>query len=82
MASEKLHEVLRAEPFQPFVLHMADGRQIEVRHPELMAISPSGRIAYVFEQGSRRDSGRHLENQRITGLEIRNAGATRRRRAG
>lgn len=84
MTSDKLREVLRAAPFQPFILHLADGRQLEVRHPELMAISPSGRIAYLFQEGDRHDSGHHIDVLMITSLEVRTrgGGTDRRRRAG
>ena len=86
MTSDKLREVLRAEPFNPFVVHMADGRALTVNHPELMAISPSGRIAYLFETGDRHDSGHHIEILMITSIEVRSArpgtGRGRRRKAG
>ena len=34
MTIEKLKSVYLAQPFRPFVLHLADGRQIPVQHPE------------------------------------------------
>jgi hypothetical protein len=86
MTSDKLREVLRTEPFQPFVIHMADGRALPVTHPELMAISPSGRIAYLFETGARQDSGHHIDILMITSIEVQAArpgtGRGRRRKAG
>jgi len=86
MTSDKLKEVLKAEPFAPFRLHLADGRSIDVPHPELMAISPSGRVAYVFRQGNRHDSGHHFDVLMITDIEVRTArpgnGRQRRRKAG
>lgn len=29
------------EPFQPFMLYLADGRQMEVRHPEFATLAKS-----------------------------------------
>ena len=86
MTSDKLREVLLAQPFYPFVLHMADGRALTVKHPELMAISPSGRLAYLFQQGDSRDSGHHLDILLITDVEVLTGradnGHKRRRKAG
>ena len=71
MTSDKVKEILRSEPFQPFIVHLADGRSLNVRHPEQMAISPSGRIAYVFVSDDQHDSGRHLDALMITDIEVR-----------
>ena len=49
MMLERLREVLRATPFRPFALHLADGRSIEVRNPDFVSYSPGGRTIHVFE---------------------------------
>lgn len=86
MTSDQLREVLWAEPFHPFVIHMADGRALAVNYPELMAISPSGRNAYLFEPGDRHDSGHHIDILMITSIEVNSAGSSagrgRRKKAG
>lgn len=46
MTTEQLPKLMRARPFQPFVIRTADGREVEVRHPEAIAY-PGGRIAVV-----------------------------------
>jgi hypothetical protein len=38
-----------AQPFRPFLVKLADGRQFEVRHPENIACSPNGREMTVYE---------------------------------
>ncbi|MCC6427894.1 MAG: hypothetical protein IT435_13875 [Phycisphaerales bacterium] len=48
MTVDRLKEAIRSEPFRAFRLHMGSRRAIEVRHPELISISPSGRTAVVF----------------------------------
>ena len=45
----ELRKLYDAEPFEPFAIHMADGRTILVKHREFMALSPSGRTAYVYQ---------------------------------
>ncbi len=39
----QVREVVRAQPFVPFVIHLADGRKFDVRHPEFVAVAPNGR---------------------------------------
>ena len=41
--ANQVREVVRAQPFVPFVIHLADGRTFEVKHPEFAAVSPNGR---------------------------------------
>jgi hypothetical protein len=49
MTIEKLRELYTAEPFRPFVLHLADGREIPIAHREFFAAAPSGRMAAIFQ---------------------------------
>ena len=49
MTIEQLHRAHTARPFQPFTLHCADGRQIQVPHPEFLAASPSARTIGVTD---------------------------------
>ena len=35
-----VREALLRQPFEPFWLRLADGRTLEVRHPEFVALSP------------------------------------------
>jgi hypothetical protein len=49
MTIERLHEVFQAQPFRPFVIHSADGRQIPVLHREFMASVPTGRTIVVMQ---------------------------------
>jgi hypothetical protein len=48
MTSDRVRDACNAEPFRPFRLHLGGGRSLEVQHPELLMISPSGRTAAVF----------------------------------
>ena len=47
MTVEELRKAYHTQPFRPFKLRVADGREYEVRHPELMAIGPRGRTVIV-----------------------------------
>ncbi len=48
MQIKELQSIYRAQPFRAFMVHLADGREIRVDHPELMALSPTGRSAVVY----------------------------------
>jgi hypothetical protein len=44
---DELRKLLRAAPFRPFQLHLADQRTYDVPHPEFVAIQPAGRWIVV-----------------------------------
>jgi hypothetical protein len=50
MTIEQLSTVHHAQPFQPFRIHMADGRAVEVYHPDFLSRSPSGRTVIVYKK--------------------------------
>ncbi len=49
MMSEQVRTAYAAEPFQPFTMHLADGRSIRVHHREFMASAPNSRTAVVYQ---------------------------------
>lgn len=49
MTVARIRELLDVQPFHPFVLHLADGREIPVRHRELIIAIPSGRTLIVVQ---------------------------------
>jgi hypothetical protein len=38
----QIREVVKAQPFRPFTLRLADGRSYTVTHPEFAMMAPSG----------------------------------------
>lgn len=50
MDVNSIRNALRAVPFQPFELHLADGRRIPVMHPEFVAMNQ--RIVIVTDEES------------------------------
>ena len=46
MTTDQLRSFINARPFRPFVIHTADGRAIDVNHPEWVAYA-GGRVALV-----------------------------------
>ncbi len=47
MTIEQLRQMHQARPFRPFRVHMADGRHVNVDHPEFLAHTPAGRTIMV-----------------------------------
>jgi hypothetical protein len=54
MIGEAIRERLTASPFRPFVVKMGSGETFEVRHPEVVSLSPGGRrmILWTGEETS------------------------------
>ena len=51
MTIDGLKQWIEAAPFRPFAMRLSNGREIRVRHPELLARSPSGRTVLVYTSG-------------------------------
>jgi len=50
MTVEPLTQMQQARPFRPYRIHLADGRFLDVEHPDFLARSPSGRKAIVYKR--------------------------------
>jgi hypothetical protein len=79
MTIERVREFYNAQPFRPFVIHLADRRDIAVHHPDFLAAAPSGRTIVVYQPD---DTMNVIDLLLVTDLEIsgRTNGARRRRR--
>lgn len=69
MTIEKIRELYDVEPFRPFVIHLADGREIAVPHREWLASAPSGRTVIIFKPD---DSFNIVDLLLVTDLEVKN----------
>jgi len=47
VTGEKIRKALKAAPFQPFRLHLADQRKVDVFHPEFAWVLPNHRHVMV-----------------------------------
>ena len=47
MTAGQVLRTLHTTPFQPFFLHIADGRSMRIGHPEMLLLTAGGRIAIV-----------------------------------
>ena len=49
MTIDQVRGMYQAVPFRPFVMHMADGRQISVFHRDFIIASPNGQTVIVYQ---------------------------------
>jgi len=47
MTTQQLRAMIQTTPFRPFRIHLADGRNLRVNHPDYIMRSPSGRSAIL-----------------------------------
>jgi len=79
MTLAQVRSFYTAEPFQPFVIHLADGHEIPVHHREFIMAVPSGRILLVCQPD---DTVNFIDLLLVTDLEVKpkSNGSKRRNR--
>lgn len=65
MNTNEIRRHVIAQPFRPFVIHMADGRRISVFGQDFILISPTGRYVDVYQPDETHDI---LDAMFITGV--------------
>ena len=68
MTIEQVRRLYDAQPFRPFTMHLADGRELAVRHREFVALSPSGRTLILYQPD---DSFNVVDVFMVTDLEVK-----------
>jgi hypothetical protein len=76
MTTDQLQNVWKAVPFKPFVIHLADGRNVRVVHPDFLTRSPSGRSVIVYQPD---ESFNVIDLLLVTDLEVKANGHRPRR---
>jgi hypothetical protein len=79
MTIEQVRAAYGAQPFRPFIIHLADGRQIPVASREFILTVPSGRTIVVCQPD---DTLNIIDLLLVTDLELKPTvdGTGRRRR--
>ena len=80
MTIEQIRAAFEAQPFKPFIIHLADGRNIPVQSREFISPAPSGRSLFVWQPD---DSFNVIDLLLVTDLEFkaRPNGAGKRRKS-
>jgi hypothetical protein len=80
MTVEQFRGAYSAQPFRPFIIHLADGREVPVLSREFIMSVPSGRTVIVCQPD---DTINIIDLLLITDLELKPStnGARKRRKA-
>ena len=46
----RIRDLIHAIPFQPFVIHVADGREFRIEHPDFILASSKNQSELVIEE--------------------------------
>ncbi len=78
MTIEQIRELHQARPFRPFRISLADGREIPITHPELLAVNPKRRTIYAVAPDG---TGHYIDLLLVVSLDqVQRNGGRRRRR--
>ena len=50
MHVEEVRKLLRTRPFQPFTIHLPEGRSVEVTNADFALLSPNGRTLIAYDR--------------------------------
>jgi hypothetical protein len=75
MKIEEVRKLLHTQPFRTFVIHIADGGKIPVRHEDFVALAPGGREMIVYQPD---DSYQIVDVMLVTRLEVKNLNGARK----
>ncbi len=78
MTIEQLRQMHQMRPFRPFRVHIADGRHLDVLHPEFLAHTPAGRTIMIARPD---ESFEIVDMLLVTSLETINGKQRRRKPA-
>jgi hypothetical protein len=80
MTIEQVRNAYNAQPFRPFVIHLADGRALPVHHREFIMTVPNGRTVVVMQPD---ETVNIIDLLLVTDLELKPAanGSGRRRKS-
>ncbi len=76
MNVEQLQATQHAQPFRPYRIHMADGRSLDVHHPDFVARSPAGRTIVVYKAD---ETSEIVDLLLVTSLEVLNGQPAQKR---
>jgi hypothetical protein len=79
MRIDEVRELLHAQPFRPFTIHVADGSHLKVNHEDFVALSPTGRSMIVYRD-DKTDGFQILDLVMITRLESATRNGSRKSR--
>jgi hypothetical protein len=52
VSTHDILEYLKSQPFRPFRIHMVSGKVYDIRHPEMVKITPTTLVIFTFASDS------------------------------
>ena len=77
MKLDEVRTLLHATPFRPFVIHIADGGRLVVKHEDFVAVAPTGREMIVYQPDG---SHQIVDAMLVTRLEVEAKNGAKKRR--
>lgn len=77
MEADEIRKRLNQRPFRPFVVHVADGGRLRVKHEDFVALAPSGREMLVYRH-DKPDDYEVVDLMLVTRLEVPTRNGTRK----
>ena len=77
MTIDQIRKATRAQPFRPFTVCLADGRQMRVRHPECIMIPPEASRTFIVAQEG--EDYTIIDLLLVTSLDFKNGKTARRK---
>lgn len=71
MTAEQFRAMRTASPFKPFIVHLADGRNITVPHRDFVSQSPGGRTIIIYHSG---EAFSIVDLYQVTNFEVQKKG--------
>ena len=78
MTIEKVRELIHAQPFTPFVAHLADGRKVSIDRPDFVSLSRTGGLLHFFHGPG--DASTFIDVLLVTALQTKNGAQRGKRR--
>ena len=77
MKADEIRKLLHDLPFRPFIIHVADGGRLLVKHEDYVALAPSGREMIVYRH-NKPDDYTVVDIMLVTRLEVASRNGAKR----
>jgi len=77
MKADEIRRMLHGKPFRPFLIHVANGGRLLVKHEDFVALAPSGRELIVYRH-DQPDNYQVVDVMMVTRLEVTSRNGARK----
>lgn len=55
MIADEIRDLQRANPWEPYTIHLSDGKALHVKHPDYCFLTPGNETLYVYSTETARE---------------------------